>query len=215
MLHFTTNDLTKQERFYRANLVNCITGFKPAVLIGTYKENGQPNLGIFSSVVHLGADPAMVGFINRPVEAAPHTIANIERTGVYTMNLVPAAFAAAAHHASAKFETAVNEFEATGFQTEIREAIEAPFVNESPVRFAMQLKEIIPVSFNRTFFVIGAVTDIFIQDDLLQPDGFIQLEKAELLSCLGLDGYYQPQLLNRFSYAKPGQPVHSILSADQ
>ena len=36
MLHFTTDHLKTFERFYRANLINGISGFKPAALIGAF-----------------------------------------------------------------------------------------------------------------------------------------------------------------------------------
>lgn len=74
------------ERFYRANFINSLTGFKSVSLIGTITQNGRPNLGVFSSVVHIGSDPALVGYINRPIQAAPHTLANIQSIGAYTIN---------------------------------------------------------------------------------------------------------------------------------
>ena len=86
MQHYSLEEIKSWERFYRGNFINCLSGFKPVSLIGTVNESGQPNLAIFSNVVHLGADPALVGFINRPLEAAPHTISNIQATHHYTVN---------------------------------------------------------------------------------------------------------------------------------
>jgi hypothetical protein len=80
------------ERFYRANFINSLTGFKSVSLIGTFNQRGQTNLAIFSSVVHLGYDPAPIGFINRPIQAAPHTLANIQATGMYTINHIHPSF---------------------------------------------------------------------------------------------------------------------------
>ena len=103
MQHFTINEIKEWDRFYRANFINSLQGFKPVSLLGTVNENGQPNLAIFSNIVHLGADPALIGFINRPVEAAPHTLHNIEVTGQYTINHIQPSFVAAAHQTSAKY----------------------------------------------------------------------------------------------------------------
>jgi flavin reductase (DIM6/NTAB) family NADH-FMN oxidoreductase RutF len=91
------------ERFYRANFINSLTGFKSVSLIGSINTQGQPNLAIFSSIVHLGADPALVGFINRPLAAAPHTIGNIQATKSYTINHVHAGIIQQAHQTSAKY----------------------------------------------------------------------------------------------------------------
>ena len=100
---FSADVWTKWDRFYRANFLNSLSGFKSASLIGTISESGIPNLAIFSNIVHLGADPALIGFVNRPLAAAPDTIANIQATGVYTINHIQEAFYQKAHQTSAKY----------------------------------------------------------------------------------------------------------------
>ena len=107
MKHISIDVIETWERFYRANFINCLTGFKSANLIGTVNKSGQPNLAVFSSVVHLGSDPALIGFINRPLAAAPHTIQNIEATGVYTINHINPFFVEKAHQTSAKYPVEV------------------------------------------------------------------------------------------------------------
>ena len=52
----TNQDIDKLERYYRANLINSVTGYKPANLIGTINDEGITNVAIFSSVVHLGSN---------------------------------------------------------------------------------------------------------------------------------------------------------------
>ncbi|MFM2361111.1 MAG: hypothetical protein RLZZ316_13 [Bacteroidota bacterium] len=211
MLHFSLAQLQEQERFYRANLINSLSGFKPASLIGTQNQEGQTNLAIFSNIVHLGADPALIGFINRPRTAAPHTLANIEATGIYTINHVTNTIIEKAHQTSAKYAQHENEFDATGLTPEWYNNINAPFVKESPVQYALQLVEIIPIKHNQTFFVIGSVTDVFIKDDqLLQSDGFLQLEKAGIIASLGIDGYYNTTFAQRMEYAKTGKPPEKL-----
>ena len=69
MKHFTRSAIEELERFYRANLVNSVSGYKPANLIGTVSDSGVTNVAIFSSVVHLGADPALLAFNPRVVVA--------------------------------------------------------------------------------------------------------------------------------------------------
>ena len=95
MQYFSIDEIKGWERFYRANFINSLQGFKPVSLLGTVSENGIPNLAIFSNIIHIGADPALIGFINRPVEAAPHTIQNIELTRHYTINHIQPSFVAA------------------------------------------------------------------------------------------------------------------------
>lgn len=200
---FSANVWAKWDRFYRANFLNSLSGFKSASLIGTISESGIPNLAIFSNIVHLGADPALIGFVNRPLAAAPDTIANIQATGVYTINHIQEGFYQKAHQTSAKYPAEINEFTAVGLTEQYREGIQAPFVQESKIQYSLSLKEIIPIQWNNTFFVIGAVEQVFLDEDLIGEDGFIDLHAAGSLASCGLDAYYTVSLLDRLAYAKP------------
>jgi len=204
MQHISLDTIKSWERFYRANFINCLTGFKSVSLIGTVNSCGQPNLAVFSSIVHLGSDPALVGYINRPRAAAPDTLANIEATGFYSINHIQQGFVQKAHQTSAKYESSVNEFEATGLTAEFKPGIIAPFVAESKVKYAMKLLEVVPITHNNTFLVIGGITDIFIDEAVLKPDGFLAIEEVGSIASLGGDGYYSTQRIARFKYAKPG-----------
>lgn len=210
MAFFSLSTIQSWERFYRGNFINSLSGFKSASLIATVNNEGVSNLAIFSNIVHVGADPALIGFVNRPKEAAPHTINNIEATGGYTINLITANLVEKAHQTSAKYADGESEFKAVGLTEEFTEHSKVPFVFESPVKYAMELKEIIPIKFNNTFFVIGAVTAVFADEQILAADGFLDLEKANIITSLGIDGYYATEKLARYSYAKPGKELTRI-----
>lgn len=210
MTHFTTDRIQSMERFYRANFINTLSGFKSVSLIGTVNEQQQTNLAIFSNIIHLGADPALIAFQNRPRAAAPHTLANIEATGVYTINHIHANIVAAAHQTSAKYPADISEFDATGLTPQFIDGIAAPFVLESTIKYALKLVEVVPITHNGTFLVIGTITDVLVDETLLTADGFIPLEQAGSICSLGIDGYYTTQPIARFAYAKPDIPA-SIL----
>jgi flavin reductase (DIM6/NTAB) family NADH-FMN oxidoreductase RutF len=204
MQHFSISSIQTWERFYRANFINSLTGFKSVSLIGTISQSGQTNLAIFSSVVHLGSDPALIGFINRPIKAAPHTLANIQSTGTYTINHVHPSFLELAHQTSAKYPEEVSEFDELGLTPEFFEATAAPFVKESKVKYALTLEQIIPIKVNNTFLVIGKLQSVALEEDILLPDGFLELDKASSICSNGIDAYYSTQLIDRYEYAKPG-----------
>jgi flavin reductase (DIM6/NTAB) family NADH-FMN oxidoreductase RutF len=206
MLFYSQSEIQSLERFYRANLINSLTGFKSVSLLGTVDKNGQTNLGVFSSIVHMGSDPALVGYINRPRKAAPHTLANIESTGFYTINHILPWFLEKAHQASAKYPDGVSEFEEVGLTAQYINNFPAPFVGESLVRYGLTLQEIVPIKINDTFLVIGKIHTIQLTNGLLMPDGFIDLHKAETVCSNGIDSYYTTKPLGRLHYAKPGQP---------
>jgi flavin reductase (DIM6/NTAB) family NADH-FMN oxidoreductase RutF len=207
---YSSADIQSWERFYRANFMNSLTGFKSVSLIGTADKNGNNNLGIFSSIVHIGSDPALVGYINRPRKAAPHTLANIEATGIYTINHILPDYLDKAHQTSAKYPAGVSEFEAVGFTPEFAENIIAPFVKESRVKYALSLQQIIPVTLNNTFLVIGKIEYVHLAGDYVSPDGFIHLHQTASVCSNGIDSYYSTSPVARFEYAKPGNTPQKI-----
>jgi len=171
-------------------------------LIGTANASGQTNLGVFSNIVHIGADPALIGFVNRPSEAAPHTLSNIEATRSYTINHIHSEILDAAHQTSAKYPADISEFEAVGLTPEFRDDVVAPFVKESRIQYAMELSEILPIKANGTYFVIGKLLSVYFDESILSDDGFLDISKAGSLTSLGLDAYYETSLLKRLRYAK-------------
>jgi flavin reductase (DIM6/NTAB) family NADH-FMN oxidoreductase RutF len=211
MQQFTPAEWQSWERFYRANFINSLTGFKSASLIGTINAEGVPNLGMFSSMVHIGSDPALIGYINRPVAAAPHTLANIKANGFYTVNHIHANFLDKAHQTSAKYPDEVNEFTEVGLTEEYIAGVQVPFVQESHIKYLLSLKEIVPIQLNDTFLVIGQLEQVLI-DPALQPgtDGFLHLDQAGTVCSNGLDAYYNTALIDRFAYAKPEKFVKQI-----
>ena len=210
MASYNIADIDSWERFYRSNFINSLTGFKSVSLIGTVSEAGQTNLAIFSSVVHIGSNPPLVGYINRPITATSHTLANIEATGVYTINHIQPHFVEKAHQTSAKYAADISEFAAVELTPEFQENIAAPFVKESSVKYALTLQEIIPIKLNDTFLVIGKISSIHLDAAIVSQDGFLQLDKANSICCNGADGYYTTDLLGRYSYAKPDKPIQRI-----
>ena len=182
--------------------MNSLSGFRPVSLIATINEDGVSNLGVFSNIVHLGADPALIAFVNRPREAAPHTLRNIEIRGKYTINHIHPDFVEKAHQCSAKYADGVNEFHEVGLTPHYKDDFNIPYVAESRVQMGMELSEIIPLK-NGTFLVVGNLVNAYVSDEALGNDGFINLAKTDTLVSLGLDGYYQVNPLQRYTYAKP------------
>ena len=87
-MHLTADTLKDLPRQQRVNLINSLSGFKSANLLGTRASNGQENLSIVSSCFHLGADPALLGMIIRPHSVDRHSLEYLMETGFYTLNQV-------------------------------------------------------------------------------------------------------------------------------
>lgn len=197
------DQLTAMEPRYRAQMINSLSGFKSANLIGTSNQNNNYNLAIFSSVFHLGASPALVGFISRPDGVERHTLKNIELTQQYTINQVNESFWQAAHQTSARYSEEQCEFKQTGLTPQLIKGTAAPFVQESQLKYALTLKSVTPIPLNNTVLVIGEVTHILCQEAAIKNDGYIDIESLNTVMVSGLDSYHTSQRLSRLSYAKP------------
>ena len=199
---FTDSDIAQLEQRYRTTLANALSGFKPLFLLGSVNAAGVNNLSLINSVVHIGANPFMLGFILRPTTVSRHSYDNIHATNSYTLNAVSDTFVAQAHHASAKFDAQDCEFKGTGLTPEFVDNIMAPFVAESQMKMALVPTEEHVIS-NGTILVIGKVIRLILPNHLIGNDGFPHLERAGLVSCVGLDAYYKPSFIARYEYARP------------
>jgi len=202
MKSFSVEQIKLMDRFTRTHFINTLSGFKSVSLIGTINKLGQTNLAIFSNLVHIGADPALIGFVNRPMEAAPHTLANIQETEFYTVNHIHSGIFEKSHQTSAKDPEHISEFEAVGLTPLFRSGISAPFVEESKVQYVLKLEEVIPIKLNGTFLVVGSLQQAFIPEEIMDEDGYLSIEKANSLCSLGINGYYETKLLEKLPYAK-------------
>ena len=201
-MHLSRADIDDLDSRRRANLINSVTGIKPANLIGTKSDARIENLAIFSSVLHLGSNPPLIGMITRPVGEVPrHTYQNIKESGVYTINAVPIAKTEEAHYTSAKFDDNESEFEACGFEPHYEEGFEAPFVKESPIRFGLELVQEIPIELNGTVMLIGEIQRLYIADELIFEEGYIDLDRADIAGISGLNTYYNLSFKASYPYA--------------
>ncbi|TMM43955.1 flavin reductase family protein [Colwellia ponticola] len=210
MQHINKDQLVNMESRYRALVVNSLSGFKSANVIGTCNSNNINNLAIFSSVVHLGASPALVGFVTRPDSVERHTLENIKQTKQYTINQVNESFWQQAHQTSARYQADECEFTETGLTAEYIDGVTAPFVKESRLKYAVTLKEIVPIDLNGTLFVIGEITDIICDKEAIKSDGYIDIESLNTVMVSGLDSYHSSNRLSRLSYAKPNSKPQAL-----
>lgn len=211
MKHITTQDIADMDKVYRLNLINSCTGYKSANLIATKSVEGDLNVAIFSSVTHLGSKPAMLGFIVRPTTVPRDTYKNIRDTLYFTVNHVNNAMIEDAHHSSAPYDAGVSEFDKTNLTVEFKENIETPFVSGSPVQLLCKYLNEYPIEENGTIHIIAAIEAVFYDENLAHADGWLQLDKGNVITINGLDGYCLPILQDRLKYARVDKPTESFL----
>ena len=201
-MQFDAHTIGEMDRFYRSNLINSVTGFKSINLLGSRDGKGISNLAVFSQIIHLGANPALIGILFRPVIEGLNSMKNIEETGTFTLNHILPSFIDKAHWTSAKWN--VSEFEAVGLTEQYLENFDAPFVKESNVKIGLSYQEKHFLPINGTTLVVGKIVLIHIPEGTLESDGFVDLQKVNSVSGVGSDGYFDGQKITRYAYAKPG-----------
>ncbi len=214
MKHIKASDIEEMEKIYRLNLVNSCTGYKSANLIATRSKSGNTNVAVFSSVTHIGSNPAMLGFVTRPLSVARNTYNNIRDTEYFTVNHIKDKMIEQAHQTAAKYEEEISEFNKTGLDEEYLDGFHAPYVKQSEVKLGCKYINEYHIKENDTVLVVASIEHIYYDEGIQMPDGWLRLDDAGTVAVNGLDGYSLPSLLDRFHYARPGQEVKSFFSKD-
>ena len=202
-MHFTRKNINDLEKIKKINLINSCSGYKSANLIGTISKDGITNVAVFSSITHLGSNPPTLGFILRPTTVPRDTYKNILESGIFTINHIFEDIIEDAHHTSAKYEEAISEFDITGLEDEYYNDCIAPFVKGSPVQMEMKFIEEYHIKSNNVIHIIAEIKNLYVKDDILKEDGFLDLAKGKVAAINGLDAYAIADNNTRFNYQRP------------
>ncbi len=205
-MHYTKEGISDLERVKRLKLINALSGIKPANLIGTVSNQGKTNVAIFSSVIHLGSNPALMGFIMRPTSEVPrHTYENILENNQYTINHIHQSFAEKAHYTSAKLDRTISEFDACGLNEEYISDFKAPFVKESQLKIGLQFRQAIDIPLNDTQLIIGEIQHLIIPDNAIEENKDLDLSSMDTVGISGLNSYYSLKKIHEFPYARANE----------
>lgn len=192
-------------RFYRTNFFNTLSGLRSPFLVGTKNAQGIANLALFNSVVHIGANPPLLGMIFRPEvdDVRRHTLENIKETGFYTLNLVNKDLIDKAHQCSAKYAAEDNEFEKVALTEAYQDEFFAPFVGESFLKMGLKMRELIEIQSNKTLMCIGEIESIYMPESIVASSGSILHEALNTCVVSGLEDYYTLDFYKRMAFARP------------
>ena len=202
-MHFTRDQINDLGKIKKINLINSCSGYKSANLIGTISKEGITNVAVFSSVTHLGSNPPTLGFILRPTTVPRDTYKNILESGVFTINHIFEDIIEDAHHTSAKYKETISEFDITSLEDEYHDDFIAPFVKGSPVQMEMKFIEEYHIKSNNVIHIIAEIKNLYIKDEIIKEDGFLNLSKAKVAAINGLDAYAIAKNNTRFEYQIP------------
>lgn len=210
MKTFTATEIAGMEPLARVQFATSLPGAKPISLIGTIDHSGQSNLAPFSSILHLGSSPCLLGMVSRPDLVDRHTLSNLKEVRAWTINHLHPEILDAAHQCSARYPKEISEFTATGLTAYHHPGFPAPFVKESRFRIGLELEDIIPIPANDTQLIVGRVVLVQVEEEHLMEHGGIDLVGLECLASTALDTYFQLRPLARLSHAKPDTVIRRI-----
>ena len=163
--------------------------------LSTVSTDGVDNLAPYSQFTNLTFDPPYVLVsINRNGNGArKDTCVNIEATGEFVYNIVPYALREKMNITAVPFAPEVDEFEKAGLTKAGCELVKACRVAESPINLECKYVQTIVLpgtSRSGTVdIIIGKVVGVHIADEVIGPDGKIDMMKIHPLARMGYSDY--------------------------
>ena len=203
----SSKEIQGMDRIKRLNLINSISGISPANLVGTISNDLTENLAIISSVVNIGSNPPLIGFILRPTKKTRRdTYENIFETNQFTINHIHSDMIKKSHYTSAKFKKNESEFKKCQLTPEYLNSFQAPYVKESYVKIGLNLEDIHLIKSNGCCLIVGCIEHIYVPENAIHKNGNIQLELLNSIGVGGLNTYYSLNKITQYSYARVEDP---------
>ncbi|MCI5098178.1 MAG: flavin reductase family protein [Rhodobacteraceae bacterium] len=186
------------------NPFNAIITPRPIGWISSRSPDGVNNLAPYSFFNGVAYFPPQVMFAStgqKPDQQnTKDSVANIEATGVFCVNIVESAMRDAMNTTSAMLDKDVDEFARAGLQAEECETIACARVANAPATLECKLTQIVTLPGESNRVVFGEVTGIHLRDDCLK-DGIFDVTTFQPLARLGYRDYSVVD--NLFTLARP------------
>jgi flavin reductase (DIM6/NTAB) family NADH-FMN oxidoreductase RutF len=145
----------------------------PVWLVGSYDQNGKPNLATIAWGGICCSDPAAVTVSLRK---SRHTYDAIMQRKAFTINVASESFAREADYAGMASGRDSDKF-ATAKLTAVRsDLVDAPYVAEFPLVLECRLLQTVEVGVHTQF--IGEIVDVKAEEDVLDANGVLDPSKV-------------------------------------
>lgn len=200
---FSETDFSSLDTEFRRHFFNTLPGPRGVHLLATRGYKGQENVAVFSSVVHIGARPPLLGFLLRQLTVPRQTYHHIQANKWFTLNTIQPSYLHPAHQTSANYDLFESEFAATGLTPEYLGESKAPYVAESPIKIGLTLVEEHLIEANGTRLLVGQIREVFVPDEAVDASGHIDHVLLKTMTVAGLDTYHEVGPAHELSYARP------------
>lgn len=164
---------------------------KPTIIITTLHESGIVNAAVFGAYTNLSGEHLGVA-----IYAEHDTYANVKKTGEFVVNVPGAELVKTLATLASDLPPTESELVAAGLTTKPGLTVGTPSVAECVAAVECRFDREVPITSH--IFVIGTVTGGWIREDCLDPDGRINIFKAQVVK-----DFKYPQPL----YVLPGEVV--------
>lgn len=173
---------------------------KPAFVIGSYDEEGKPNIMTAAWAGICNSDPLSIAVSMRP---ATYSYGNVTTSKSFTVNVPSSEMARYVDYAGRFSGRDVNKFEETGLTPVKGEFVNAPYVKEFPIVIECELTEYHDLGSHRQF--IGKVIDVKVDEAILNAEGRVDVNLLNPL-IYGGGRYYETGPF----IAKTGESLNEI-----
>ena len=184
---------------------------RPIGWISSLSAAGKLNLAPFSQFNNLGYDPPYVMFAaaNFPLLSRPKdSVSNAIETGEFVVNMATYALREAVNITSSAVDPEVDEAALAGLAMEPSVLVKPPRVAASPVHLECRYHCMLALPGRNLeqshYVVVGRVIGVHIRDEVLTPDGRIDILKIRPLARLGYHDYTSVESLFTMAPVGPG-----------
>jgi flavin reductase (DIM6/NTAB) family NADH-FMN oxidoreductase RutF len=162
---------------------------RPIAWVTTIAPDGTVNAAPYSFFNVMASEPPLLGFaVSEKSGRKKDTMANVQATGEFVVNIVPTDLAEPMNQTAAEYGPGVNELEQVGLATVPGVRVKAPRIAASPVHLECELRQIIDLGANYKW-VVGQVVLFHVADHLLMERGRIDIAQLAPLGRLVGNGY--------------------------
>ena len=173
MRHFVSFDFGEQSQEDVYNVTSRLVVPRPIALVSSVSHDGVANLAPFSFFNLGGLNPPSLSIcIATTWKGEKDTLANIEATGEFVVNLVDRAMAESMNRTSAPLPAHHDEWEETDFSSLPSVRVAPKRVSESPAQFECRLYQVIRHGSGggSSAYVIGEILLAHVDESALSPD---------------------------------------------
>lgn len=183
---------------------------RPIAFVSSISADGVPNLAPFSFFTVASANPPVVCFTplarsadgGKAIGGKKDTLANIEATGEFVVNIVSESFASQMNVCSGEYPPDVDEFAMSGLTPVASDLVKPARVAESLVQMECKLLQVVrlgdrPLAGN---LVLGTVVRFHVADSIANP---FRIEPVELRAIGRMGGAQYARTTDLFELIRP------------